>query len=35
MRHGENAMNVIRRIKERLKAIEPTLPEGVEGRNDL
>jgi Cu(I)/Ag(I) efflux system membrane protein CusA/SilA len=30
MRHGENAMNVIRRVKERLKAIEPTLPDGVE-----
>jgi Cu(I)/Ag(I) efflux system membrane protein CusA/SilA len=30
MRHGENAMNVIRRVKERLKAIQPTLPEGVE-----
>jgi copper/silver efflux system protein len=29
MRHGENAMNIIRRVKERLKAIEPTLPEGV------
>jgi Cu(I)/Ag(I) efflux system membrane protein CusA/SilA len=29
MRHGENAMAVIRRVKERLKAIEPTLPEGV------
>ncbi len=29
MRHGENAMNVIRRVKERLKAIEPTLPQGV------
>jgi Cu(I)/Ag(I) efflux system membrane protein CusA/SilA len=29
MRHGENAMNVIRRVKERLKAIEATLPEGV------
>jgi Cu(I)/Ag(I) efflux system membrane protein CusA/SilA len=29
MRHGENAMNVIARVKERLKAIEPTLPEGV------
>ncbi|HLN80452.1 MAG TPA: CusA/CzcA family heavy metal efflux RND transporter [Thermoanaerobaculia bacterium] len=29
MRHGENAMNVIRRVKERIKAIEPTLPEGV------
>jgi len=30
MRHGENAMNVIRRVKERLEAIRPTLPEGVE-----
>jgi copper/silver efflux system protein len=29
MRQGENAMNVIGRVKERLKAIEPTLPEGV------
>jgi Cu(I)/Ag(I) efflux system membrane protein CusA/SilA len=29
MRHGENAMNVIGRVKERLKAIEPTLPKGV------
>ncbi|MGH9367089.1 MAG: efflux RND transporter permease subunit, partial [Thermoanaerobaculia bacterium] len=29
MRHGQNAMDVIRRVKERLKAIEPTLPEGV------
>lgn len=29
MRHGENAMNVIRRVEERLKAIETTLPEGV------
>ncbi len=29
MRHGENAMNVIARVKERLKAIEPTLPAGV------
>ncbi|MEX0880658.1 MAG: efflux RND transporter permease subunit, partial [Thermoanaerobaculia bacterium] len=29
MRHGENAMNVIERVKERLKAIEPTLPDGV------
>jgi Cu(I)/Ag(I) efflux system membrane protein CusA/SilA len=29
MRHGENAMSVIRRVKERLKAIEPTLPKGV------
>jgi Cu(I)/Ag(I) efflux system membrane protein CusA/SilA len=30
MRHGENAMNVIRRVKERLRAIQPTLPAGVE-----
>src|SRR6202162_767130 len=29
MRQGENALDVIRRVKERLKAIEPTLPEGV------
>ena len=29
MRQGANAMEVIRRVKERLKAIEPTLPEGV------
>ena len=29
MRHGENAMNVIGRVKERIKAIEPTLPQGV------
>jgi Cu(I)/Ag(I) efflux system membrane protein CusA/SilA len=29
MRHGANAMDVIRRVKERLKAIEPTLPKGV------
>ncbi|HET9795872.1 MAG TPA: CusA/CzcA family heavy metal efflux RND transporter [Thermoanaerobaculia bacterium] len=29
MRHGENALNVIRRVKERLKALEPTLPPGV------
>ena len=30
MRHGENAENVIQRVKERLKDIETTLPEGVE-----
>ena len=30
MRHGENAMNVIRRVKGRLAAIAPTLPAGVE-----
>jgi Cu(I)/Ag(I) efflux system membrane protein CusA/SilA len=29
MRHGENAMNVIARVKDRLKEIAPTLPEGV------
>ena len=30
MRAGENAMDVIRRVKERLNAIAPTLPKGVE-----
>ena len=35
MRHGENAMNVIERVKERLKAIEPTLPGGRQDRHDL
>ena len=29
MRHGANAMDVIRHVKERLDAIGPTLPEGV------
>ena len=29
MRQGANAMDVIRRVQERLKAIAPTLPEGV------
>jgi Cu(I)/Ag(I) efflux system membrane protein CusA/SilA len=29
MRHGENARAVIERVKERLKEIEPSLPEGV------
>ena len=29
MRHGANAMQVIRRVKERIRAIEPTLPDGV------
>ena len=29
MRHGANAMDVIRHVKERLNAIGPTLPEGV------
>jgi len=30
MRHGENALNVIERVKEKLHDIEPSLPEGVE-----
>ncbi|MCG3205622.1 MAG: Cation efflux system protein CusA [Elusimicrobia bacterium] len=30
MRHGENALNVIRRIKEKIKEITPSLPNGVE-----
>jgi len=30
MRHGENALNVIERVKEKLAEIEKTLPEGVE-----
>ncbi|MBM2838000.1 MAG: silA [Deltaproteobacteria bacterium] len=29
MRQGENALNVISRVKEKLKEIEPSLPEGV------
>ena len=29
MRNGENALNVIRRVKARIKEIEPGLPEGV------
>ncbi|MBN1495354.1 MAG: efflux RND transporter permease subunit [Spirochaetes bacterium] len=29
MRHGENALNVIKRIKEKLEDLKPTLPEGV------
>ncbi len=29
MRNGENALNVIRRVKERLKELEPSLPPGV------
>ncbi|MBI4398633.1 MAG: efflux RND transporter permease subunit, partial [Candidatus Omnitrophica bacterium] len=29
MRHGENALHVISRVKQKLKEIEPTLPEGV------
>ncbi len=30
MRHGENALNVIDRVKEKLKELKPSLPEGVE-----
>ena len=29
MRHGENAREVIQRVKERLKEVEPSLPKGV------
>jgi len=30
MRHGENALNVIERVKAKLNEIKPSLPEGVE-----
>jgi copper/silver efflux system protein len=30
MRYGENALNVINRVKAKLKEIEPSLPEGIE-----
>jgi Cu(I)/Ag(I) efflux system membrane protein CusA/SilA len=30
MRHGENAVNVINRVKSKLREIEPSLPRGVE-----
>jgi Cu(I)/Ag(I) efflux system membrane protein CusA/SilA len=30
MRHGENALNVIERVKEKIEELKPTLPEGVE-----
>ncbi len=30
MRHGENALNVIDRVKQRLHDLEPSLPEGVD-----
>ena len=30
MRHGENALNVIERVKERIATLEASLPEGVE-----
>jgi Cu(I)/Ag(I) efflux system membrane protein CusA/SilA len=29
MRSGENALNVIKRVKAKLKEVEPSLPEGV------
>ena len=29
MRHGENARAVIERVRERLREVEPSLPEGV------
>ncbi|MBI4369071.1 MAG: efflux RND transporter permease subunit [Elusimicrobia bacterium] len=29
MRHGENALNVINRVKNKIRELEPTLPEGV------
>ena len=35
MRHGENARAVIERVRERLREIEPSLPEGVRDRHDL
>src|SRR4029079_11640531 len=30
MRHGENALNVIRRVKAKIEEMEPGMPEGVE-----
>ncbi len=30
MRYGENALNVIGRVKEKIKEIEPSLPQGIE-----
>ncbi|RJP19730.1 MAG: efflux RND transporter permease subunit, partial [Deltaproteobacteria bacterium] len=30
MRHGENALNVISRVKARMKELEPSMPKGVE-----
>ncbi len=30
MRYGENALNVIKRVKDKLEEIKPSLPEGVE-----
>ncbi|MBI5443514.1 MAG: efflux RND transporter permease subunit, partial [Deltaproteobacteria bacterium] len=30
MRHGENALNVIERVKEKIEALKPSMPKGVE-----
>ena len=30
MRHGENALNVIERVKQKMEDVKPSLPEGVE-----
>ena len=30
MRHGENALNVIERVKAKIEELKPSLPEGVE-----
>ena len=30
MRHGENALNVIERVKQKIEDVKPSLPEGVE-----
>jgi copper/silver efflux system protein len=30
MRHGENALNVIKAVKQRIKDLQPSLPKGVE-----
>lgn len=40
MRHGENALNVIKRVKAKLEELKPSMPEGVEAvitydRSDL
>ncbi len=35
MRHGENALNVIERVKQKLHDVEPSLPAGVTGGHHL
>ena len=35
MRQGENALNVIERVKAKLEELKPSLPEGRRGRHDL